>query len=475
MARWWKRWEMIAAGLLGMWSWPAEVKAQSAFTPPPPTSAPTFAADPKAPQGPDFPNVGPSFGPNFPNPGQGDPNSPFSRGGDSGLWEDDGSRATEPYWFILRGEYLNWRMSNAKLATPLITTSLAPNLTNNFGALNQTATQIVLDSGNFNIGEVLGGRVTMGVALGYLPAIEGTGFWLNRNQRLFSANSDGGMVLARPLFLSNFDDPTFGNPPLPSAYIISFPGSVNGGIQVQSNLNLWGFEVNGVANLGKSDVASLDFLLGYRYVELREGVSINDLVAPQGTNFLFFGAKQTLPGEFVTTIDNFGTRNQFNGGQVGFRGSLSYWRFNVMVDTKIALGMMREELNINGSSTLYHTTLSTRPPETLPGGVLAVASNSGLTVKNEFAIVPELGVQLGFQITRNWRAFVGGNLFYISSVARAGDSISNNLDSRLGPTLSRPDLGQPFDPTLRTGPPNAQVRSTDFWGYGFSLGLEFAF
>src|SRR5262245_19879901 len=171
------------------------------------------------------------------------------------------------------------------------------------------------------------------------------------------------MVIARPLFLSNFNDPTFGSPPLPSAFIVNFPGVVSGGMQIQTSLNLWGFETNGVFNLCGSDAMRLDFLLGYRYVELREGISINNVITPVGNNFLFFGDKQTLPGESVAAFDHFGARNQFNGAQFGLRSTLNWWRFNLMIDGKLAVGCMHEELNIEGSSTLFHTPLSTRSPE----------------------------------------------------------------------------------------------------------------
>lgn len=428
------------------------------------------------PQAPDFPNGVPGMGPDFPNMGKPAPVSPFSLNDDvtPGAFDnDDRLRPTAPYTLVVRGEFLNWRVTSGRLGIPMVTTGTFPE----FGAANQASTQGLFGPTDYGYGNIIGGRATLGLATGILPPIEASGFWLNRNRVLFTAVSDGSAespVIARPLFLPNFVGPD-GLPGLHSAAVVGYPGFVTGSIQIGADISLWGAEANFVLNLGKSDVLSVDVLLGYRYADLREGLTIGTTSIATTATGLQFANSVTAPGQIVQTFDNFATRNQFNGGQFGLRSTLSCWRFNILLDAKLAMGVTRQEMRIDGSSTLGTAPGAARDTITVHQGVQAVASNSGSHVRNDFSIIPEGGVQLGYQISRNFRVFVGGNIFYMSSVIRPGDAVSSTVDSRLVPTFSQPLLGQPFDPLLRTGPPTYSFRDNDFWGYGYSLGLEISF
>ncbi len=77
---------------------------------------------------------------------------------------------------------------------------------------------------------------------------------------------------------------------------------------------------------------------------------------------------------------------------------------------------------------------------TAPSGFVASGSNSGQFTRDRFAVVPELGINVGYQITRHVRASVGYTFLYWSSIVRPGDQVDLGLsgtqirtDSRFNP------------------------------------------
>jgi len=57
------------------------------------------------------------------------------------------------------------------------------------------------------------------------------------------------------------------------------------------------------------------------------------------------------------------------------------------------------------------------------GGLLALPSNIGTQTRNRFAVIPELGVKVGYQLTDHIRVYAGYNFLYASSVVRPGNQI----------------------------------------------------
>jgi len=97
------------------------------------------------------------------------------------------------------------------------------------------------------------------------------------------------------------------------------------------------------------------------------------------------------------------------------------------------------------------------------GGLLAQETNQGVHTRNELAVIPELGVTLGFDITCRLRATVGYTFLYWSRVARPGGAV--DLDASQLP---------PEDPTgLRR--PAVRFVADDFWAQGINLGLDYRF
>jgi hypothetical protein len=196
----------------------------------------------------------------------------------------------------------------------------------------------------------------------------------------------------------------------------------------------------------------IDFLLGYRYAQLFDTVEVNESLVSLLTD---------APGTFQVN-DTFRTRNRFNGVELGTIASTYRGRWSLEGYTKIALGNSSEFVGINGSTTTTQDGVTT----TDVGGLLAQTSNIGNYRRNEFAILPQLGMNVGYQLTPRLRAIVGYTFLYWSRVARAGDQIDMEVNSTLLPN-------SPIPPEGDLSHPEFVFRSVDFWAQGINAGLDF--
>ncbi len=249
-----------------------------------------------------------------------------------------------------------------------------------------------------------------------------------------------------------------------------FPGNLAGNINVSAELNLYGIETNFFLNLGSSDAASLDVILGYRYTNLQESLTLSNSVQSvnPNVNIAFNSVNPAgLPQGFTSiAADSFRTKNQFNGATIGVRPVVNVGQFSVFTDLKMSVGSTHQSLNVNGLSSLLSPDGSV---QTTPGGLLAVASNSGNFSRDAFTIIPEANINVGFFLTRNLRFFAAYNIFYWSNVVRPGDQLNNRIDSRQVPT------DPTFNSTVQAGLPGPSFLTRGFFGQGVSIGVEFGF
>jgi hypothetical protein len=96
-----------------------------------------------------------------------------------------------------------------------------------------------------------------------------------------------------------------------------------------------------------------------------------------------------------------------------------------------------------------------------PGGILALPSNIGSYQRNQFAVLPEFGADLRYQLTPLWRLNVGYTLLVVTNVVRPGDQIDLNLDPSQFPNAS----------ASGTQPRFSYVDS-DLWVQGVNFGIE---
>ncbi len=357
--------------------------------------------------------------------------------------KDDHIGPVDRLWF--KGEYLYWWTRNGPLRAPLLVDG------------NGT---VLLGNSDIHYDGQSGGRLTAGLWLDDLHqlGVEASAFALNRPTVSQAASSDanGNPPLGRPILAAT----VLGGTPPPFTVPVALPGALAGGMSISSSSRLWGAETNFVRNLFDELHLSGSLLFGVRYLSLEENLQIGQTSTAIGN----LGGLLTPFGTFTnpgTVVDSFRTQNYFYGGQfggrVGWRGGI--WA--VDVETKVALGTNHEAVNILGSTT------PAGAGQSLSGGFLALSTNSGHQAANWFVVVPEVGVQVGCQLSRHWRAQVGYDFLYINSVVRPGNQVNTTVNPGFLPT----------GPLVPAGPrePQPVFRQSDYWAHGITAGVTFTY
>jgi hypothetical protein len=373
----------------------------------------------------------------------------------------DGPGTVPRFW--ARAEYLNWSTKGFNLPI-LVTTGPATGDENFRGTLGTSGTAPIFGGTPTSNRPTSGGRFTAG--WNFDPCgtcgIEASGFFLGSKTDNFVATSAQFPVLARPFFNVNTgmqDRELTASPGL-------LPGDffkLQGAITVNNFTDLWGIEVNYRRLLCSDCNYSVSGLVGFRYLDLHEGLDITENVLSQQAvpGFPIFN-----PGNQIVVADSFHTRNKFYGGQLGLDGEYYRGRWFVGGRVQVGLGATHETIDIAGSQTVI-TPAGQRT--TFNGGLLALPSNSGNFSQNKFAVVPQVGVKLGYNITDNVRVFAGYDFLYWSNVVRPGDQIDTNLNVSQIPNFGNNPLFVPPSNIVR---PVVPFRTTSFYAHGVSAGIE---
>lgn len=351
-------------------------------------------------------------------------------------------------------EYLLWWVRSSQLP-PLVTTAPVGGA-GIPGALGSPGTTTIIGGNSLNDESRSGGRLRVGAWIDSARTIgiEGVYFFLNddgRGQTAGGSGAAGTPVVGRPFFnvLTGAQDVQY----------VAYPGLLAGSTNVSLSNQLQGAELNGIwcvcRNSNCDRRTQVDLIGGFRYLSFDEKLSISENlnVLPQPQ---FAGAR-------IALVDQFDTRNQFYGGQIGLRGERSWRRVFVNVQGKVALGSMSENVTINGGTRIDQiggaVTLQN-------GGLLAQPTNTGSYSRDVFAVVPEFDLNVGYQVTSRLRVFVGYSFLYCSNIARS----ANQINTSVNPNQLVP--GQPL-----TGPsqPAFTFRDTDFWAQGINFGVQFRF
>ena len=353
-----------------------------------------------------------------------------------------------PGRFWVSAEYLLWWIKDERLP-PLVTAGPAGTT----GVLGSPGTTVIFGGSDLNHEEFSGGRFAAGFWLDdcQTVGVEADFFFLApRSSNFFVGGGTGGPIIARPIInaLTGEETSEFVSSPL-----------VSGNIQVHSRSELFGAEVNGICNLCCCCTHRLDLLGGFRYLQLEEKLDITEDLTLAPT-------VPTFGGSHISVRDHFETQNRFYGGQLGVRGE--WWRGRAFVNVRgeVTLGETHESIDIRGVTTLTPPGGTTT---TVPGGILALPSNSGHFTRDEFSVVPEVGINVGYQVTNHLRAYVGYTFLYWSDVVRPGDQIDRTINLTQVPSTGGSGV--------LVGParPAVLFKTTDFWAQGINLGLEFRF
>jgi hypothetical protein len=369
--------------------------------------------------------------------------------------------------FWVSGEYMLWTEKRAPLPS-LVTTN--PNATpadfanypSNYPIIGVAGTGVAV-GGNQDYNMLNGAKFTIGMAVPYCGDLgfESTFFFLgNRiNNTTLSSDPNGFPAIGRPFTevfpqagpTGNGSTGIAGNQ---SAELVSFPGQLAGNINIQTSTEMWGVEGNFRIPMYCGCNYKIDFLAGFRYLELDEGLTITENITgvPGGI----------FDGSSTSVMDSFHTRNDFYGGQIGIDAEWRVGKWSFEGIGKIAAGDMKEVVSINGSSSNTIGGVTT----TNAFGVFALPSNIGRYSQDNFCLLPELGAKIGYNLTPRLRGFVGYDILYASTVVRPGDQMSTTLNSS-SVLNGTPISGAPL--------PTFQARPTDFWAQGVSFGLEWRY
>jgi len=355
-------------------------------------------------------------------------------------------------------DYLVWWVRKGPTPGPLLTVGSASDTIP--GALGQPHTGALFGGGGLDYGAFSGLRLggTFGLAGGL--ALDGSYFILERRSTGVSAASDAGgsPLIARPV-INDVNG-------LQESYSTSFPGEIVGRTDIISHTQLQGFDINLAASLTRCPGRSLDVLVGYRRLDVREDLLFHDALTPLVSDDLTFLGASVNPPSSLADFDGFRTRNHFNGGQLGARWQRSFGHFDVGVTGKLALGATDERVQIEGASLLL--TPGAAPTAAL-GGILAQQGNIGTYSHSTFSAVSEVGLNLGWRVTENLSATMGYTFLYWTHVARPGAQI----DPRVNPFAVPTD--QDFGGGPATGHPLFSLHTRDFWAQGLNFGVTLRF
>lgn len=334
-----------------------------------------------------------------------------------------------------RGQYLLWWFKNGRVP-PLVTVG-------GNGVIGSPGTRVLLDNLDFVDDFRQGSRFTLGYRFESNPlvGVEASYFFLSDGQADVRFSSSGDPLLGRP-----YIDVATG---LPAATLISSPGIAAGSVSIGARTALSGAEANLTASLISSETFHLTALGGFRFLRLKDEVKIDE-------QFKF-------AGNSVGLQDGFSIDNRFYGGQVGVEAGVRHGMLTIDFRGKIALGQMQQVANVNGLTNVLAPDGSTTLFE---GGLLALRTNIGRHQRDELAFIPDVGLNVGLQLTQHLKVYAGYSFLWVSRVARAGEQIDPVINTTQFPILSG---GGPLVGPAR---PAFHFAGTDFWAQGLNFGLE---
>jgi hypothetical protein len=370
--------------------------------------------------------------------------------GDCGC--DDCGGSCRPMIYA-RAEYLSWWLRGDS-PPPLVTTSTAGTAQSVAGQLGQPNTTILFGGSPINNNQRSGARITLGMYLTPMTRLEGEWFGLGAVTTTFNSSSDGSTILARPFFNMN---------PAVSAQdarLLGYPGVFAGSVHVSETSRFLGAGINATYNVLSTACGArqhnVDFIYGFRYLRLSEGLSINDQSNTLSTTGL-------LPaGTIFNTSDAFKTTNNFYGLNLGVMSEQRMNRWSLTSIGRLGIGSTAQSVNINGNTTV---TTAAGGAATSAGGLLTQPTNIGSYHHDAFTLAPQLELKLSYYFRPNLRAMVGYDLLYWSNVVRPGAQVNTNVNTTqaTGGTLNG------------VGAPNFTLHETDLWAQGVSVGGEWTF
>jgi hypothetical protein len=268
--------------------------------------------------------------------------------------------------------------------------------------------------------------------------IEVSFFELQSASTGFAADSGGHAILAQPFFnaVTNRQD----------SALVAFPGFVTGTVAVNETSRLLGAGALYRQEFGSWIDQRISALIGYRYLHSSDKLSI-----PVALNFLGIGP--------LSDTDSFNASSDFHGVEIGIASEWKRGLWTLQWRGTVALGANFNRAQVSGTTTADFGGGTA----TVPGGLLALASNSGSFSQTRFAAVPELALKAGYQVAPQLRLVAGYDVMYWTGVQRAGGLIDTTLNPNLIP------------PSVAVGPqrPQPVFNTSPLLAQGFHVGMRY--
>jgi hypothetical protein len=359
-------------------------------------------------------------------------------------------------------EYLLWWLKDSPAPVPVLST----------GRLDTPGTRVLLGGEDIDTGEHHGGRFTLGYWLTRDQAwgLEARYFFLPESTVSKTVESSGApdsQVLRAPFLCIDACTTPGGE----AGLFVASPGSFAGSMRQSLTSSLKGGELSVSRRVAAGPAFRLDLLGGFRYFGLKEKYKLfvdSPLVPP-------------VEGDVYQYGDVFDARNDFYGGQLGVRGEYRRGSWFANGTAKVGLGVMRQSVDVNGSFVTsefnpvltpdQQTLLGFGAVQQFPGGIYALPTNMGSHKRDVFAVIPELTLNVGYDLTSWASVFLGYTFLYANDVVRP----ANQIDRRINPSGSSVLLNSPEATLQGTAAPAFRFRSSDFWAQGLTVGVAFRY
>jgi Putative beta barrel porin-7 (BBP7) len=338
-----------------------------------------------------------------------------------------------------------WWFKDSPAPVPLITD----------GLVGQPGTRVFLGDEGLDTSANPGFRVTAGYGLTERWGVEGSFLYIPSRSTSKSVSSSGQFGSTN-LILPFFDVTQNAE----SGTEISSAPTFRGSAREELSNSLMGAEANGTWALALGRPWQVDLLGGFRWLRLHETYTFT-------TSSPFIPPN---PVDIWNTTDKFDAFNNFYGAQLGARARYDWGPWFASGTVKVGVGAMVQTVEISGSLVTNDFT-DFGPTQTFPGGYFALPTNIGTHTRTVFGVVPEMGLNVGYQITPGMSVFVGYTMLYANNVVRPGNQINRNINT----TQSVSWVGEP--PATLQGPaqPSFKSNGSDFWAQGLNVGLAFRF
>jgi hypothetical protein len=344
-------------------------------------------------------------------------------------------------------EYLRWWIKDGPASPPLLST----------GVLGDPDFSVVFGGRPSDTGAHQGARFTVGYRLTTDWALEGIGFFLpatSATRTVSSSGAPGSPRLVAPVFQVDQSREW--------RLTIARPDEFRGDARESLTTDMHGVELHVTRRIITADRWRLDALGGFRYLRLSERLRFS-------TNSVALD----VPDVFQTT-DVFDATNRFYGAQVGVKGEYIRGPWFAQGTAKVAMGVMRESLDITGT-LLTNDFNDLGAPQTFVGGIFAQPTSVGRHDRDRLALVPEVGMKIGYRLTSWTSVFVGYTFLYASAVVRPGGQIDRNINTTQAMAFQAPQSPPPSLTLEGPAQPAVRFRESDFWVQGLNVGVSFSY